>query len=95
MKNRRLMSMLLAMMMVMSMFASIPFTASAAESVVTVSDWDGLQKAVKNAKNWHDPAGQGHHLHEGRRGPDQGRGEDDHPGPERPCAGPEQDEEGR
>ena len=48
MKHRRFMSMLLAMVMVLSMFASIPFTASAAESIVTVTDWDGLQRE----KSW-------------------------------------------
>ena len=42
MKHRRFMSMLLTMVMVLSMFAGIPFTASAAASIVTVTDWDGL-----------------------------------------------------
>ena len=51
MKNRRFLSMLLAMMMVVSMFASIPVTAFAAGNTVTVSDWDGLQKAIKNASS--------------------------------------------
>ena len=49
MKHRRFLSMLVAMVMVMSMIAGIPFTASAAGNTVTVTDWDGLQKAVKNA----------------------------------------------
>ena len=51
MKHRRFLSMLVAMIMVMSLFASIPFTAFAAGSTVTVTDWDGLQKAVKNASS--------------------------------------------
>ena len=51
MKHRRFMSMLLTMVMVLSMFAGIPFTASAAASIVTVTDWDGLQKAVNNASS--------------------------------------------
>ena len=51
MKNRRFLSMLLAMMMVVSMFASIPVTAFAAGNTVTVSDWDSLQKAIKNASS--------------------------------------------
>ena len=51
MKYRRFLSMLLAMVMVLSMFAGIPFTASAAASIVTVTDWGGLQKAANSASN--------------------------------------------
>ena len=51
MKHRRFLSMLVAMVMVMSMFASIPFTASAeGGTTVSVSDWSGMQKAINNAK---------------------------------------------
>ena len=37
MKHRRYLNMLLAMLMVMGMIASVPFTASAAASTVTVN----------------------------------------------------------
>ena len=49
MKNRRFLSMLLTLVMALSMFTSIPFAAYAAADTVTVTDWDGLQKAVKSA----------------------------------------------
>ena len=50
MKHRRFLSVLLTMVMMMSMFASIPFAALAeAASIVIVTDWDGLQDAVKKA----------------------------------------------
>ena len=49
--NRRFLSMLLAMVMAMSMFASIPFTASAEATTVTANDWSELQSAVNNASS--------------------------------------------
>ena len=51
MKNRRFLSMLLTLVMVLSMFASIPFAAQAAGNTVSVSDWDGLQNAIKKASS--------------------------------------------
>ena len=50
MKNRRFLSMLLTLVMVLSMFASIPFAAQAA-GTVKVSDWSGLQNAIKKASS--------------------------------------------
>ena len=49
MKHRRTLSVLLTMVMVLSMFAGIPFTASAEAATVTVTDWNGLQAAVNKA----------------------------------------------
>ncbi|MBQ6373872.1 MAG: hypothetical protein IJJ45_05215, partial [Clostridia bacterium] len=49
MKNRRFMSVLLTTVMVLSMFAGIPFPATAAEAAVTVTDWSGLQNAMNRA----------------------------------------------
>ena len=52
MKNRRFLRVLLTMVMMMSMFASIPFAALAeAASIVIVTDWDGLQDAVNKASS--------------------------------------------
>ena len=52
MKNRRFLSALLTMVMVLSMFAGIPFTASAeGGTTVSVSDWSGLQDAVNKASS--------------------------------------------
>lgn len=49
MKHRRYLNMLLAMLMVMGMIASVPFTASAAATTVTVNTWSELQSKVKSA----------------------------------------------
>ena len=52
MKNRRFLSALLTMVMVLSMFAGIPFTASAeGGTTVTASDWSELQDAVNKASS--------------------------------------------
>ncbi len=51
MKIRRFLSVLLTMVMILSMFASIPFAAQAAGNTVSVSDWDGLQNAIKKASS--------------------------------------------
>ena len=49
MKHRRYLNMLLAMLMVMGMIASVPFTASAAASTVTVNTWNELQSKINSA----------------------------------------------
>ena len=49
MKIRRALSVLIAMVMAIGMFAGMPIPASAADETVTVTDWSGLQNAMNRA----------------------------------------------